>query len=477
MKSIFTVILALAFSSISANAQYLVSSEIVANFTAAELNLVPGFNAEYDIEMYKIVYNTVDAVGDATIASGAFARPLSGNCFGFPMVIYSHGTTLNKENVPSRVNSESQISNFLGGLGYYSLAPDYIGMGDSPGLHPYQHAQSEATANVDMIRAVRELLVTLDEQDNGELFITGYSQGGHAAMATHKYIEENDLLAEFNVIASGPASGAYDMSGSQTEVILSGEPYSNPGYIVYVMSSFELAYGTIYDTYSDILQSPYDDIVVPFFNGNNTTLSMNDLNPQLPAVITDLMTASEYSAFEADPAHPLRAALADNDVYDWTPQRNVRMYYCTLDEQVDFSNSTTAVTTMQANGAPDVTGVELGPLDHGNCYFPAMLGAVNYFNSVRTECQPSSVDEYSLISVSVSPNPASDRLNVKSGSTIESYVITDAAGKIVSNSGLKQSSSSYGDVFEISIIDLNSGMYRLIVTGRDGTKGVTSFVK
>ena len=71
--------------------------------------------------------------------------------------------------------------------------PDYIGMGESPGLHPYCHGASEATT-IDMIRAVREAesldMIPGMTADNGEMFVTGYSQGGHAAMATHKYVEE-----------------------------------------------------------------------------------------------------------------------------------------------------------------------------------------------------------------------------------------------------------------------------------------------
>ncbi len=113
MKHILSAFICLSFCSFTASSQVLVSAEIIDTYTAAELNLVPGLNAEFDIEMYKVIYNTVDAVGDATIASGAFARPLSDNCTDFPIVMYHHGTTLNKENVPSRINSEAQISNFF----------------------------------------------------------------------------------------------------------------------------------------------------------------------------------------------------------------------------------------------------------------------------------------------------------------------------------------------------------------------------
>ena len=59
--------------------------------------------------------------------------------------------------------------------------PDYIGMGESPGLHPYVHGESEATATIDMIRAAREFITdSLNLIDNHQVFLSGYSQGGHA---------------------------------------------------------------------------------------------------------------------------------------------------------------------------------------------------------------------------------------------------------------------------------------------------------
>ena len=57
--------------------------------------------------------------------------------------------------------------------------------------------------------------------------------------------------------------------------------------------------------------------------------------------------------------HPLWTALLDNDNHDWTPQRPIRMYYCTGDEQVTFQNAIAAEATMQANGANDVQAVNM----------------------------------------------------------------------------------------------------------------------
>ena len=469
----FSLILFFCISMLSAletEAQVLVSTTPIGSYTAAELNIVPGLLVDFDVDLIKIIYNTTDATGEPVIASGAFAKPVSSTCSFFPIAIYQHGTTLNKDDVPSRDNAESAIVKLLGGLGYYGIAPDYVGMGDSPGLHPYVHALSEATAGVDMVRAVREYLNDLGESDNGEVLITGYSQGGHAAMAMHKYIEENDLLDEFNVLAAAPASGPYDLSGSQTPVILSGEPYTNPGYIVYTLASYQTAYGNLYTDYSDILQAPYDGIVVPYFDGNNYSLSMGSLNPQLPQLVSELMTPEVLAAFESDPNHPLRLDLEDNDVYDWTPQRPIRMYYCTADEQVNFQNSITAEETMQANGAVSVNAIMLGPLDHSNCFLPAMLGAVNWFQATRTPCIVSGLEEFSF-EFGLSPNPASDKLFISSEKKFNSWAIYDQQGKLVMEE--KGSASLNSNVIYLS--NMVKGTYLVTLRTADGVSSFKLF--
>ena len=145
------------------------------------------------------------------------------------MLVYHHGTSLRKIDVPSNDVGETLIGRFLVLVDILFNA-GYIGMGESPGLHPYCHGESEATATRDMIRAAREFIAdSLNMIDSSELFLTGYSQGGHAAMAAHKYIEENNLLGEFNVLGSAPCSGPYEMSGAMADTILSPYPYSNLG--------------------------------------------------------------------------------------------------------------------------------------------------------------------------------------------------------------------------------------------------------
>src|SRR5258708_33143614 len=45
-------------------------------------------------------------------------------------------------------------------------------------------------------------------KDNGQLFITGYSQGGYVAMATHRAMQ----VAGMKVTASAPMSGPYALA-------------------------------------------------------------------------------------------------------------------------------------------------------------------------------------------------------------------------------------------------------------------------
>jgi len=235
MKKIYILVAMFAMmgSFNNAKGQELVSAELVFNYGTPIIDFL-GFPlpVDYDVDFYKITYTTTDTDGEPTIASGAFTLPVSSSCNSFPMVSYCHGTVLRRFDVPSERNFESLILTVLSSAGYIGVAPDYLGLGEDEGVHPYVHAESQATATIDLISAVREFLETSDMQDNGEVFITGYSQGGHAAMATLKYAQDNELAEDLGIVAGAPLSGPYNMSGSQADIILSGAPYSNPGYII-----------------------------------------------------------------------------------------------------------------------------------------------------------------------------------------------------------------------------------------------------
>jgi pimeloyl-ACP methyl ester carboxylesterase len=461
---------ALLFSSLilgTSFGQNFISSTFINTIEPSVLMVVSGLPLTYSVDTYKIVYETTDVDGSATIASGAFCIPVSPECQGFPIAVYEHGTSLRKVDVPSEDIQETYIGRIFAAGGYQVVMPDYLGMGESPGLHPYCHGESEATATLDMIRAVREAQLLGEipgmEPDNGELFLTGYSQGGHAAMATHKYIEENNLLEEFNVIASAPCSGPYEITGAMADTILAAS-YSNPGYIVYIMAAYQRVYGDLYTSYSDILKAPYDEIVEPYFNGNNYTLGMGSLNDQLPQEIQSFVEDSVLENFLAaseDLSHPIWQAMAANDNHDWLPTRPIKMYYCTGDEQVSFQNALVAEATMIENGATDVEAIFKGEGMHNDCVLPSLTDAFTWFESLKTECSVG-IAGVNIEDVRVYPNPIQNTFRIETEAYLGSEIsILDQAGRVVVQQENFVSNS------KIDISHLNPGCYFLLLNNQN----------
>lgn len=413
--------------------QHLKEGHFITTISKDDLNYLPGLTPQYDVDAYYILYRTISPLGDSTLASGLLLVPHTDTCNFFPLISYQHGTILKKIDVPSRLNGESIIGQIFCSLGNIAVCPDYLGLGDSPGLHPYCHGESEATATIDLIRASREFLEdSLQLNDNGEVFLTGYSQGGHATMATHKYIQEENLLTEFNIIASAPCSGPYNISGAQSEMIFNTPDYPSPGYLIFILFAYNSVYQNIFSEIDEILKSPYDVTIPPFLNGNYST---SQLNNALPDSLEQFLTDSFYQAViddMDDKISPIWQDLIDNDNHDWIPLAPVKMYYCGGDEQVSYMNSVIADSVMNANGASDVESIMVHPTyDHGDCGLPAIVNAYYWFNTLRTPCISTvSIKEIDAFSISAFPNPASDIIRFSGllmGTIVECY---DVSGKL-----------------------------------------------
>lgn len=144
---------------------------------------------ENGIELYKITYTTVDVFGKPDTASGLIILPSNGKKSFFP-VIYQHGTVDDRNDVPSNVKGGWEAGAVFAGLGYFTILPDYLGLGTSRGYHPYVHAASQSWAASDMLKAAVTFAANAGITLNEKLFITGYSQGGHASMALHRDLEK-----------------------------------------------------------------------------------------------------------------------------------------------------------------------------------------------------------------------------------------------------------------------------------------------
>src|SRR4030095_14755170 len=92
------------------------------------------------------------------------------------------------------------------------VAPNYAGYDTSTlPYHPYLVADQQSKDMIDALTAARSTLPVAQAAttpDSGRLFVTGYSQGGYVAMATHRALQG----AGMTVTAAAPMSGPYALA-------------------------------------------------------------------------------------------------------------------------------------------------------------------------------------------------------------------------------------------------------------------------
>ena len=332
--------------------------------------------ARYNVDIYDVTYYTSWHDGTIIKATGLYYVPKDSKK-PFAEMLYDHGTRVNRGR-NSKLGGEENICLGFAMDGYAVMQPDYIGLGNGDKFHLYQVAESEGQAGVDMIFAARELGDSLKVKTSGQLFLTGYSQGGHASLATHKMIEEK-YAGRIHVTASSPMSGAYDMNGVQGEVMF--HPYTRPHYLPYLLASFNEVYHFIPGNIRSIYKHPYDSLVPLLFDGKH---SINAIDKALPLIPIDMITDSFANSFINDSIHPLKIALRQNSLCEWKPDAPVQLCYCESDEQVTARNAKVAYKNMKALGAKHVTLRRAGVnFTHTRCALIAMLYTKMYFDSFR----------------------------------------------------------------------------------------------
>ncbi len=332
----------------------------------------------YAVDFYAVTYETVDPYGAPILASGAVIVP-SGKTNASALVLYDHGTSLKKSDVPSLPNQEGFLGTAFATDGYVAVLPDYLGLGISPGLHPYLHAASEASASIDLLRAARQLCASNSVALSDQLFISGYSQGGHAALATLQALEAS-ATNEFTVTAAGCGSGPYDLAGVSAADFLSGRLPPNPYYFLYLIAAFQDVYG-LAPSLAKLLQPPYSTTLPPLLDG----LHDGDvINAAMPKVPTDILDPTQLADFKVNPNHPLRLALTDNTLVNWKPKSPLRLYRCSGDQDVPPANSQVAYDSFQSLGASQVQLLDPDPgADHDACAIPALLSIKAWFDTLR----------------------------------------------------------------------------------------------
>ena len=256
-----------------------------------------------DIVFYHIQYETVGGVGEATTASAVLMIPagLGANCSGErPIVLYAHGTTTDRDfNMANLQNAETvSLAALFASQGYVVVAPNYAGYDTSTlPYHPYLIADQQSKDMIDALTAARTALPLASlttVKDNGQLFITGYSQGGYVAMATHRAMQ----AAGMKVTAAAPMSGPYALAAF-VDAVFYGEVNGDATVSsALLLGAYQTAYGNIYANPTDVFEPQYA-------NGIQTLLPSTTPRSQLYAQ----GKLPEYALFSPTPPAPEFASI------------------------------------------------------------------------------------------------------------------------------------------------------------------------
>ncbi len=447
-------------------AQELIDFQLKGSFTQQQLALQYGPLVQNGVRLYKLRYTTLDVQGVPDTASGLLIVPIRSPSQALPLLCAMHGTVDSRSDVPSNLQGGYELGVVFGGLGYVTAMPDYLGLGDSRGFHPYVHAASEASAGVDMLFAARMYAAQQGLLLNEQVFVTGYSQGGHAAMALHQTLEQ-DYPDEFSVTAAAPLSGPYSISTVMRSLILGEEPYNFVAYVPYTLLSYDLAYG-LFERIEDAFKEPYAAWIKEFRQEGITLSTLNDrlimrLTQDVGAPIARYMFQdSVLNEVATNLEHPFNIALSNNDTYRWAPIAPTRLFYCQADDQVPFRNSVVADSVMNLLGAVDVLSNDVNPMaDHGGCVFPAVLNTVLFFAAYQQIITSVATRKYYDV-LDVYPNPAREVLFIRNAPDQALAQLFDSSGRLQRSTQLQN-----GDNY-LNISGLQNGLYVLRLTTAAG---------
>ncbi len=358
----------------------LLESTLVYTASAAQIKLLAQFSGfglninefKYDANVYKVTYKTTYKSQDIT-GSGLIVLPKTTD--EVAMISFQHGTITLHDDAPSNFSSSDPNALLYGALsssGFITVIPDFLGFGSSSSiLHPYYVEELTASAIRDMLSAANELAVEKDIHFNKKLFLAGYSEGGYATMAVHKAIEEEDP-DDFDLIASFPGAGAYDITKMQN-YLFGLSTYDDPSFIAYLIRAYEVTFDftTIRATF---FNEPYASRIPDLFDGSK---SSGEINSQLTTSLSDLFHGDLSEKLGEPGSANIVNAFEENSLTDWAPKTKMFMYHGESDTTVPYQNSQSTYDALISNGASESV-LTLIPLsgDHISALQPYILDFV-----------------------------------------------------------------------------------------------------
>ncbi|MEO6588399.1 MAG: lipase family protein [Pyrinomonadaceae bacterium] len=352
------------------NAKNFVGSKLNATVSTQQINdrmkTVFGASAlpqaTKSVDLYKVSYSSLNEKGSSVVLSGLVALPKNEAPKG--LVVFAHGTFADRNLSPSRYTgkataSETELAILAFTSGGYGVAmPDYLGLGDDKGFHPYPVALTNSVSTIDIIQPARTVAARQNVALGSRLFITGYSEGGAVAMWAVRELEKK-TGAEYKVTAAAPLSGPYDLSGTTRKWILS--PAANQtefGVRLYLLSY--MAYAFHKNKGLKLTDYFKPAMALTISQAYKTNRTDEDIIKRLVVAATlmraknsveNVITDRFKRALESlDRSDPVIKELERNDTFDWSPRTKMLLVNLENDFVVDPGNTDITYRTMRKRG-------------------------------------------------------------------------------------------------------------------------------
>jgi pimeloyl-ACP methyl ester carboxylesterase len=295
------------------------------------------------------------------------------------VVSFQHGTASQRSLAPSTPDPNNGVlaSAAFAGRGYLLLAPDYVGLGSSTERHAYLHADSEADAVVDLLRAARGVVAAAGVTWPDALLLTGFSQGGHATLAAQRSLEAAPLDG-LTVVASAPIAGPFDLASISLPFALEGRSNASSLYLAYMVSAYANIYG---ESLGSALREPYASTVPGLFDG---THDGEAIIAALPANPREMFRDDFLRSYEHGEPNWLRERLIDNGLYEWSPRAPIRLYFGSRDVDVSPREAEFEARRLRERGG-DVTTVDVGAVDHERSVLDAVPVILGWFDELTPQ--------------------------------------------------------------------------------------------
>ncbi len=217
----------------------------------------PRPDAQYGVDIYELMFVTRDADGSPIEALATLYLPVAEEQTEAPVLAFGSGTTgIGNQCAPSLEVPEEirwgwyrQNMQAYAGQGIIAIFPDYVGFHHPDIPQRYFSKAAEGHLMLDALRAVRVAFDQYTDQIDtavrpGDINVTsGYSQGGHAALAA---LDMNERYAPDVPVAGAIGFG----STNSVEMLMKEAGYYSP-YIIY---TYQQIYGSAMVDPAELLQ-------------------------------------------------------------------------------------------------------------------------------------------------------------------------------------------------------------------------------